>query len=330
LEGMLNKMKEDDGCRMLAVVVEKRIGRGERLKDFGRVLDRIAERDRFKALQMVVLVLDAFGDEEKKKMDALTIEDISSIVLKIPNFSLSTVTAIKPWISDSLDFTKMRTVLESCPDKNCRLEVLAELASASPNTPPILKSADIHAILYLLPQRTAEKGLKIISHLISPDLDIRRVEVIFECMMKTDQVKALAMLLSVCTTRVGEMNEIRAIVEKMDQPLRGLECLKDKLEPNLDFNHIATVLNVIPAIKRVEALQILMEAAPMEINTCRLSAFEMRSVLMLMEASNIMEALRQLLPRFESSSDRDPHNPFYILFYVLHINIGECIFFPLP
>jgi len=55
--GIVNKMKEDDGLQTLSVI-EKRISASSQLKDLGRLLDRIAERDRFKVLQMVGIVSD--------------------------------------------------------------------------------------------------------------------------------------------------------------------------------------------------------------------------------------------------------------------------------
>jgi len=250
---------------------------------------------------MVVGIVSSSGSPQ----ELLTVEDISAIVIKIPNFNLLTITTLKPWISDNLDFTRMRLVLESCSDKNARIEVLSELTSVSVKTLPSLKCSDIRSILITLPQRIAEKGLKVISHLITPDLDINRVELVFECVMKTDQVKVLTTLLSNSNTRISSMHEIRTIIEKMDQPFRGLECLKDKIETSIDLNKIATVLNVIPSIKRVDTTQLLLEHIPLDTNSSKLSAFDMRSVLMLMEANASVEVLRLLLPRFEVTSDRD-------------------------
>jgi len=282
------------------VVIEKRISPSIQLIELHRVLDCTPERDRFKVIQILVSIMSS-SDEEQ---EFLNLPQLTTILLKIPNFSLATVTALKPWVAKDLDFTKMRLLLESCPDKNSRLEILAELTSVSLSSPAVLRCTDIHSILFTLPQRIAEKGLKIISHLISPDLDIHRAQLVFECVMKTDQVKALTTLLSACETRVGSVNEIRAIVEKMDQPFRGLECLKEKIEPNIDINKISIVLGVIPSIKQLDALQLLLEQVPFEVNPTQLSVFELRSVLMPMGV-NSTEALRHLLPRFDICSDRD-------------------------
>jgi len=64
-------------------------------------------------------------------------------------------------------------------------------------------------------------------------------------------------------------------------------------------------LNVVPSINRIDTIQLFLERVPFDTNNSKLSAFDLRSVLMLMEANTGVEALRLLLPRFELTSDRD-------------------------
>jgi len=140
---------------------------------------------------------------------------------------------------------------------------------------------------------------------VSPDLDIHRVELVFEYVMKTDQPKVLTTLLGVSNSYVGTVNELRAIIEKMDQPFRGLEILMDRISPSIDMNKISTVLNIIPTINRRDALRMLCSKTDTVENSYKFSIFDLRSVLMIMETSMMVDALRLVLNRYEPSSERD-------------------------
>jgi len=244
----------------------------------------------------------------QKPMDQATLacDDIASIIQKVPNFALPTVSHLKPWISTELDFTRVNKILEYCADKNNRIEILGELVSISIQSPPQLHCNDIRNVLITLGQRFGEKGLKILSRLVSPELDLHRVELVFECVMKTDEVKVLSTLLGVSNSRISSMNDIRAIIEKMDQPFKGLELLlsMDRIDPSIDLNKLSMVLSHIPTIRRLEVIQSFCDRTSANPNP-QLSTFDIRSILMLMEHTTIVNTLRLLLNKYEPSSARD-------------------------
>jgi len=203
-----------------------------------------------------------------------------------------------------LDFTRANKILDYCADKNNRIEILGELVNLSIQSPPQLHCSDIRSILSTLGQRFGEKGLKILSRLVAPDLDLHRIELVFECVMITDQPKVLTTLLNATNNQISSMNDIRVIIEKMDQPFRGLELLRGRIDPAIDLTKISVVLSHIPVIKRLEVIQLFCDITSGN-SSCSLSTFDLRSILMLMESTTIVTTLKLLMTKYEPSSGRD-------------------------
>jgi len=281
--------------------LDKRISPSFNMAELSKVLETISDRERFQAAQLITTVL-----QKPLEQASLTCDDIASIIQKVPNFALPTVSHLRPWISTELDFTRVNKILEFCADKNNRIEILGELVSISTQSPPQLRCNDIRNVLITLGQRFAEKGLKILSRLVLPDLDLHRIELVFECVMKTDQVKVLSTLLGTSQCLISSMNDIRAIIEKMDQPFKGLEVLlsMDRIDPAIDLNKLSMILSYIPTIRRLEVIQTFCERTSAN-SSSQLSTFDLRSILMLMEATTIVGTLRLLLNKYEPSSARD-------------------------
>jgi len=267
--------------------------------DLAKVLEIINDRERFQAVQLIT------GVVKNNEQERLSCDDLVNILQKVPNFAQQTVVHLKPWISTDIDFTRVNRLLDTSTDKNSRIEILGDLISISVDSVPQLRCSDIRSILSTLPQRFAEKGLKILSRLILPDLDLHRVQLVFECVMVADQPKVLSTLLSASTTLISSMNELRAIIEKMDQPFRGLELLMDRIDPSIDFNKLSVVLSLIPVIRRLDVVQLFTDKTSTEQNSSPLSTFDLRSILMLMEASTIIDTLRLLLNKYEPSTLKD-------------------------
>jgi len=271
------------------------------MAELGKVLETISDRERFQAAQLITTVLQKPLDQS-----SLACDDIASIIQKVPNFALPTVSHLRPWISTELDFTRVNKILDFCADKNNRIEILGELVSISTQSPPQLRCNDIRNVLITLGQRFGEKGLKILSRLVSPDLDLHRIELVFECVMKADEVKVLSTLLGTSHSLISSMNDIRAIIEKMDQPHKGLELLlsMDRIDPVIDLNKLSMILSYIPVIRRLEVIKSFCERTSVN-SSSHLSTFDLRSLLMLMEPTTIVDTLRLLLNKYEPSSARD-------------------------
>eukprot|EP01124_Arcella_intermedia_P010160 TRINITY_DN1669_c0_g1_i1.p1 TRINITY_DN1669_c0_g1~~TRINITY_DN1669_c0_g1_i1.p1 ORF type:complete len:423 (+),score=86.95 TRINITY_DN1669_c0_g1_i1:32-1270(+) len=312
LGGILNRLKEGEGVNAVGIL-ETRISPSAKWSDMGRVLEKITERDRINAVKTISRAISPSSKE------LLGIDEVAQLTQKIPDFVDEFVEILKPWIDNDLDISRIRPILDSARNITNRIEILCELVTHAKRSRNKLHCAEIRSILQTIPQKNAIKALKNIRHLISNDIDLNRIQLVYECIMKADQVKALAILvkknedqdvnLDLSTsisspTQLLSVSDIKAVLETMEEPYQGLLLLRDRIDPDLQINKIHEILQVMKPINRIDTILLLFEIAKFEENQTTFSAFDMRSALRVMGTSAV-EALRFLVVRFRKNSDRD-------------------------
>eukprot|EP01125_Pyxidicula_operculata_P015540 TRINITY_DN5280_c2_g1_i3.p1 TRINITY_DN5280_c2_g1~~TRINITY_DN5280_c2_g1_i3.p1 ORF type:complete len:330 (-),score=23.42 TRINITY_DN5280_c2_g1_i3:31-1020(-) len=283
-------MTEEDSLKTLEIL-EKRIIPGQlTLNKLPRLLEYIKPEHRLKVVQLLMSIINS---DPERQCQLLNEDDVTGILSKIPSpQSLQTLNFFKLEIVQDLDFKKMKKILDVITEKRDRLVILKELSSHSINSQKNLDCYDLHNILGTIPKDHAIPALQFITHLIHPNLDLAKASYVFENVHNASHNDVLQTLIGACDTQITSFGEIRSIIIKMDQPFRGLEFLKPRIQTDIDVTKLPTALSVIPSIKRLDTLHLVKDIVGESMPALRPNDY--RSILMLLEDSVKIQALRLL------------------------------------